>query len=459
MRSNASAGPGDQNWGNRRMTQMSMGVDAPQADAPVETSGGFRLRALRIGWLALVAAALALGAVSLPTYYHDIMSACSGAVCNLDGALAASDLRALAAIGVSGRQYANYTLALYCGVSLVWLAVALLIFARRANDRGALLIALILATANMIAVNGPMTALALAHPVLRLPIDLISTVSDVTYALLFLVFPDGRFAPSWTRWVVVAQGVISALTNLLPPDSATNAPDSPLAAALSVAPLAIFVAAIYAQVYRYRRVSTPRQREQSKWAVFGLLTAAVGIMALNVGGVVVQQAFGVARPSEVVLNTLFPLVLLAIPLSIGVAILRSRLYDIDIIIKRTLVYGSLTAILAALYFALVIGAQRLTQALTGQQVAQQPVVIVLSTLLIAALFQPLRRRLQGWIDQRFYRSRYDAARTVASFSASLRNEVDLAQLNDHLLAVVEETMRPAHVSLWLRTPGDDRARG
>ncbi|HET9111618.1 MAG TPA: hypothetical protein VFN78_12395 [Ktedonobacterales bacterium] len=440
------------------MTQKAMDVITPQADAPRETPGGYRLRALRMGWLALVASALALGAVSLPTYYHDLMSACSGAVCNLDGALSASDLRSLAAIGVSGRLYANYTLVLYCGVSLVWLAVALLIFARRANDRGALLIALILATANMIAVNGPMTAFALAHPILRWPINLVSTVSDVTYALLFLVFPDGRFVPSWTRWVVLAQGVISALAYLLP-DSALNTPDSPFAAALSVAPLVIFVAAIYAQVYRYRRVSTQRQREQSKWAVFGLLTAAIGIMALNVGGVVVQQAFGVAHPSEVVLNTLFPLVLLAIPLSIGVAVLRSRLYDIDIIIKGTLVYGSLTAILAALYFALVIGAQRLTQALTGLQAAQQPVVIVLSTLLIAALFQPLRRQLQGWIDRRFYRSRYDATRTVEAFNASLRSEVDLAQLNDHLRAVVEETMRPTHISLWLRTPTDDRARG
>jgi hypothetical protein len=138
------------------------------------------------------------------------------------------------------------------------------------------------------------------------------------------------------------------------------------------------------------------------------------------------------------------------PIATCVAILRYRLYDIDIIIKRTLLYALLTIILAALYFGLVIGAQRLTQAFSGQRVGQQPVVIVLSTLLIAALFTPLRARLQGWIDRRFYRSRYDAAKTLAAFSATLRSEVDLAQLNEQLLGVVEQTMRPAHASLWLR---------
>jgi hypothetical protein len=145
-----------------------------------------------------------------------------------------------------------------------------------------------------------------------------------------------------------------------------------------------------------------------------------------------------------------------LPIGVGIAILRSHLWDIDVIIRRTLIYGSLTAVLAALYFAVVIGAQLVTQAFTGRQVGQQPVVIVLSTLLIAALFTPLRARLQRWIDQRFYRSRYDAAKTVAAFSQALRSEVDLAQLNEHLLAVIDETMRPVHASLWLRAQGAAR---
>jgi hypothetical protein len=140
---------------------------------------------------------------------------------------------------------------------------------------------------------------------------------------------------------------------------------------------------------------------------------------------------------------------LLIPLSFGIAILRYRLYDIDIIINRTLVYGSLTALLALLYIGLIVALQALVGALTGT-LSQQPLVIVTSTLVIAALFQPLRRGIQNIIDRRFYRRKYDAARTVAEFDATLRNEVDLQQLSEHLVAVVQETMQPAHISLWLR---------
>jgi hypothetical protein len=141
-----------------------------------------------------------------------------------------------------------------------------------------------------------------------------------------------------------------------------------------------------------------------------------------------------------------------------VAILRYRLYDLDVIIRRTLIYGSLTVILAAVYLASVVGMQRIVGGLTGDE--QSAVVIALSTLLIAALFQPLRGRLQSSIDRRFYRRRYDTASTLARFAAALREDVDLAELRAHLLGVVEETMQPAHASLWLRHDrGDPREAG
>jgi hypothetical protein len=155
---------------------------------------------------------------------------------------------------------------------------------------------------------------------------------------------------------------------------------------------------------------------------------------------------------RVIVNLIFPIVTLLVPISIGFSILRYRLYDIDVLINRTLVYGSLTALLALLYFGLIFALQSLFQRVFHQN---NDVAIVVSTLVIAALFQPLRRRIQAIIDRRFYRRKYDVAKTLEAFSATFRSEVDLSQFREHLLTVVQETMQPAHISLWLRSPEHD----
>jgi hypothetical protein len=207
---------------------------------------------------------------------------------------------------------------------------------------------------------------------------------------------------------------------------------------------------VVAQIYRYARVSGPVQRQQTKWVVFGLAVTMVVILGRYVPLLIFPSLSTSSSPYFLLSTYVYPVGLLLIPLTLGIAILRYRLYDIDVLINRTLVYGSLTALLALLYFGLIFALQSLFQGLFKQNNA---VAIVVSTLVIAALFQPLRHRLQRFIDRRFYRSKYDAAKTLEAFSATLRNEVDLGQLREHLLAVVQETMQPAHVSLWLRSPG------
>jgi hypothetical protein len=197
------------------------------------------------------------------------------------------------------------------------------------------------------------------------------------------------------------------------------------------------------------------QRQQTKWVVFGLAATMLVILGRLVPLLFFPSLSTSSSPYFLLFTYVYPVGLLLIPLTLSIAILRYRLWDIDILINRTLVYGILTVLLALVYFGLVIGLGSLIRLFT-EQVSQSPVAIVVSTLAIYALFQPLRRRIQRVIDRRFYRSKYDAAKTLEAFSATLRNEVDLSQLSEQLVAVVQQTMQPASVSLWLRTPSQER---
>jgi hypothetical protein len=201
----------------------------------------------------------------------------------------------------------------------------------------------------------------------------------------------------------------------------------------------LFFASAASLVVRFRR-SGSLERQQIKWLALAALAVPVWFLT--------NAPIEAASPTlfEVMDALIFSAL---IPVAAGVAILRYRLYDIDVVINRTLVYGALTAILGVVYFGGVATTQATIRALTDQQQPPQ-LAIVVSTLVIAALFNPLRRRIQAFIDRRFYRRKYDAAKTLEAFSAKLREETDLDALSAELVGVVRETMQPAHVSLWLR---------
>src|SRR5215211_7913699 len=209
---------------------------------------------------------------------------------------------------------------------------------------------------------------------------------------------------------------------------------------LAVLLLVIVLCSVASLVVRFRR-SSGEERQQMKWLTYA--AAAYFATLLLVMSLPADSAWYRA------VDSLSTLVLAGLPVAVGIAVLKYRLYDIDILINRTLVYGSLTVMLALVYFGGVTATQAVLQTLTGQEKLPQ-LAIVVSTLLIAALFTPFRHLIQSFIDRRFYRKKYDARKTLEAFSTKLRDETDLEALNNDLVGVVRETMQPAHVSLWLR---------
>jgi hypothetical protein len=280
-------------------------------------------------------------------------------------------------------------------------------------------------------------------------------------AFVLLLFPDGRLLSRrwrpivWVNLIAVLlifawnfePGQIESLGLLKVPNPFGVVGADALLNALGeigfFLVLAVAIAGAISLVVRFRR-SRGDERQQIKWFVFaGAIFCAVFAVAP------VLWTLPLSPATEWIWPTLFLLGLSTIPVATGIAILKYRLYEIDLIVNRTLVYGALTAMLAVVYFGGVAATQAIFRTLTGQE-EQPQLTVVVSTLLIAALFNPLRSRIQSFIDRRFYRREYDATKTLAAFSAKLRNETDLDALNGELLGVVRETIQPSHVSLWLR---------
>jgi hypothetical protein len=411
-------------------------MSTPSPDA---TLRGRWLHIARLVWVVVALLYVGVFLFGIPSEFARLNTPCTGPVsCNLVPHLTVQKVQALKELNLSVDLFAAYFVAVEIVFAAVSIAVGALIFWRRSNDRMAFLVSFMLLTSGA-AIPIPLFTLDLS-PFWTVSARVVGFLGAASFALFAYAFPDGRFVPRWSRWLALAAIVVVAPSSLFP-HSLLSTLRYPL---LNVLGSFVLVGAVLVlQAYRYTKVSDASQRQQTKWVVLGLVVA--------LGGYCVFLLLDALLPhvllASLLTSTAYFVLLLFIPISIAIAILRYRLYDIDLIINRTLVYGSLTATLIVLYFGGIVVLQRAFVLLTGQR---STLAVVASTLLIAALFSPLRRRIQSFIDRRFYRRKYDARKTLEAFSAKLRDETNLDALSVDLVGVVRETMQPAHVSLWLR---------
>jgi hypothetical protein len=444
-------------------------MNAHDAVAPVESGlktdnptalrwSGRRLVVARVLWLVIVGLCFGLFLLGLPPYADQLRMVCTiqpASACPT-GALSPAGIQALHAMGVSIKDYIWYAVTIEVLNVLVWASVGIVLFWRRSDEWMAWLTALVLVINNPISFGQPAYPILQYSPLLAGLLAVLSFLAQVLFVLFFMLFPNGRVAPRWVSWAIVPVIVEEGARLFAPSNSVLNANNWP-GWLISFIAVMISGAVIYSQIYRYRRVLTPTERQQTKVVLLGIVSVLVGGLALSW---VVHPFLVPPGLYEVINVSLWSLLNLAIPMSLGLAMLRYRLWDIDLIIRQTLVYGALTTILAIVYGAGVIGTQALINTLARNPgAAPSPPLVVVTTVVIVTLFRPLRRRLQTVIDRRFYRSKYDAAKTLEVFSARLRAEVDLDDLQVLLVRVVGETVQPEHISLWLRQPkGEQWAR-
>ena len=426
-------------------------LQASQQVAPAgETTRlqGPRLVVVRTAAFALVALTLLVYALALPGLAPRLATPCI----DINSCIVTpQQVAPLGRLSITPDGLAMAVTLLSCLAILLVSSVAALLLWRRSDDWMALLVAV-----TLILLPSVLTPIVQGLPTSLLWLnDVYDAAAFLALYLLIGLFPSGRFVPRWL-WLPILLDMLLEWAPLPPPPTPQA---QAIVGALGIFALLFnYASLIGGQIYRYRRFSTPAQRQQTKWVVSGIILTLV-----------VNQLFwqpivwipALQRPDSLYTLLAGPdsfLMIVILAVSFAIAILRYRLYDIDVIIRRTLIYGSLTLILAAVYVMGVVGVQSIVNSIahTSGRPAS-PILIVITTLLIAALFQPLRRRIQRFIDRRFYRSRYDTRKTLDSFSATLRQEVDLSMLTGRLVEVVTETMQPEHVSLWLQGRRENRS--
>jgi hypothetical protein len=348
-----------------------------------------------LGWTILTALSLIDFVTSIQQYLVAVRTLCRPGSC-VAGQPTLETAHTLHQFGLSVGAYAGLSVGLVVASGLISCVVAVIIIWRRHRDWMALLVSSTLITQGLFESNfldGLFDNPASAWHVAGL---LLSYISPVQVLFICALFPNGRPVPRWLGWLLLGICLVDLPSSFFP-----SMPFGNLIELLFI--FSGFPLIVAAMIYRYRRVSTPVERQQTKWVVFGVALTMSAFLIWLVPQIIL---FGsLSQPGslyDLIGHPLFVVASLAIPLCLGIAILRYRLWDIDVIVNRTLVYGSLTVILGALYAGLIVGLEGLAGLVTGPE-SQQPLALVISTLVIAALFQPVRRRLQHVIDRRFYR--------------------------------------------------------
>jgi hypothetical protein len=384
---------------------------------------------------------------NIPRYYQRV-STLSVPTVQFGGEIRTSNdlvLSQVAARGMSPSTYAAYIIGLNLIIALPFLVTGLLIASKAQRNWYHWFTAFVL----VFYPTGSLWEFSLVGGLAR---EIVGTGSLLwsCYLLFLYLFPNGRAAPRWSRWIMgllalllfIVQAALLALDYFSLPYDAASIMPLPLIVIFGGFPLILAC-----QIYRYFWVANTVERTQVKWFVAGIALLITAIVATtNLGSSLTSDTGFVGDATG--------LLAVIIPLTIGISILRYRLWDIDIIIRRTLVYSLLTLTLGLVY----VGGILLSRALVAPLTGGTEIAIVASTLAIAALFMPLRRRIQNVIDKRFYRRKYDAAKVLAAFGATARDETNLDALTGGLLRVVDETMQPEFVGLWLRDPSI-QARG
>ncbi len=399
------------------------------------------LRAAQFAWLAVTLTVIALHVVGLPTLQRQLATVCTEPLelCQETGQPTAEQVEELAAAGLTLDQYATLIVGIEMLLMGAWIGVGIVIFALRSNDWMALLVSLMLIVfSSATFISASLSAAAMAYPALSGLVMALALLGEALIVAFFLLFPNGRLVPRWLWWLVPFRLIASALDYI---PAISRWPPFDLISTALLLPVIVLMLAV--QLYRYRRLSTPRERGQTRWVLFGVVVGLGAFLLI----VIVAMSTGFWQSVWAVLAwTSMNVVATLIPITFGIAMLRSNLWDIDIVIRRTTVYAILSALLALIYFGgVVVFQQLLTPFIEGSTPA-----VVLSTLLIAGLFLPLRRRVQDVIDRRFFRRKYDAEKVLERFAATVRDETDLDALTAELLQVIQETMQPEHVSIWLK---------